>query len=151
MSASASEIVAACLQDYHRAVICGTRSFGKGTVQRIIPVTGNNSVLKLTTATFWRPSNKNIHRHKDAKETDEWGVLPDKGFAVKMSEKETEDWLKNRSARNVVHRARPPVAATDPPQHEAAPPIDPQLQRALDYLEHKPAEASPPAEKKAAA
>ena len=107
-SASASEIVSACLQDYQRAVICGTRSFGKGTVQRIISVKGNG-VLKLTTATFWRPNNKNIHRHKDAKDTDEWGVMPDKGFVVKMSEKETEDWLKNRQARA---RCRPPSPTT---------------------------------------
>ncbi len=149
-SASASEIVSACLQDYHRAVICGTRSFGKGTVQRIISVKGNG-VLKLTTATFWRPSNKNIHRHKDSKDTDEWGVTPDKGFVVKMSEKETEDWLKDRAARDVVHRSQPPVAATEHPRPETTPAIDPQLQRALDYLEHKPAEAAPAAEKKAAA
>ena len=120
-------------------------------MQRIIPVRGNNSVLKLTTATYWRPSNKNIHRHKDAKETDEWGVMPDKDFAVKMSEKETEEWLKNRGARDVVHPARPPVAATDPPQPEAEPAIDPQLKRALDYLEHKPADAASPNTKKAAA
>jgi len=149
-SASASEIVSACLQDYQRAVICGTRSFGKGTVQRIIPVKGS-SILKLTTATYWRPNNKNIHRHKDAKDSDEWGVMPDKGFVVKMSEKETEDWLKNRAARDVVHRSQPPAAATEHPRPEAPPAIDPQLQRALDYLEHKPAEAAPPTEKKAAA
>lgn len=149
MSASASEIVAACLQDYHRAVLCGTRSFGKGTVQRIISVR-NDSVLKLTTATYWRPSNKNIHRHPGATEADEWGVMPDKGFLVKMSDKETEEWLKNRSARDVVRRARPPVAA-DQAQPAAAPALDPQLQRAVDYLEHKPAESAPLPTKKAAA
>lgn len=142
MSASASEIVSACLQDYHRAVICGQRSFGKGTVQRIIPMGGNNSVLKLTTATYWRPSNKNIHRHKGAKDSDEWGVLPDKGFEVKMTDKELDDWLKDRAARDVVHRSQPPAIGDDP-HAEAAAAIDPQLQRAVDYLEHKPAEAAP--------
>jgi carboxyl-terminal processing protease len=105
----------------------------------------------LTTATYWRPSNKNIHRHKDAKDMDEWGVMPDKGFVVKMSEKETEEWLKSRAARDVVHRSQPPTAATDHPQPEAPPSVDPQLQRALDYLEHKPDEAAPLAAKKAAA
>jgi carboxyl-terminal processing protease len=150
-SASASEIVAACLQDYHRAVICGQRSFGKGTVQRIIPVNGNNSVLKLTTATYWRPSNKNIHRYKDAKDTDEWGVVPDKGFAVKMSEKQTEDWLMSRAARDIVHRARPPVAKLDRPRPDAPAAIDPQLQRALDYLDSNKSDEASPRAKKAAA
>ena len=150
LSASASEIVSACLQDYHRAVICGTRSFGKGTVQRIITMGRNNSVLKLTTATYWRPSNKNIHRHKDAKETDEWGVMPDKGFVVNMTDKQTEEWLKNRAARELVHRARPPADASHPPQPDTSA-LDPQLQRALDHLKHKPAEATAPAAKKDAA
>jgi hypothetical protein len=77
-------------------------------------------------------------------------VLPDKGFAIKLSETETNEWHKNRAARDVVHRARPPVAGDHPPP-EPVPAIDPQLQRALDHLEHKPAEAAPAAEKKAAA
>src|SRR5213076_2216400 len=60
-SASASEIVSACLQDHGRAIIAGTRSFGKGSVQTIHRFdTGGR--LKLTTATFWRPSNKNLNR-----------------------------------------------------------------------------------------
>jgi carboxyl-terminal processing protease len=137
MSASASEIVSACLQDYHRAVVCGQRSFGKGTVQRLIPVRGNNSMLKLTTATYWRPSNKNIHRQKDAKDSDEWGVMPDQGFAVKMSEKESEAWLKNRAARDVVRRSLP--AGTKPEKTDFS--VDPQLRRAVDYFERKPAKS----------
>ena len=60
-SASAAEIVAACLQDHRRAVVVGERSYGKGTVQQVIPLAGK-SLLKLTWASFWRPSGKNIHR-----------------------------------------------------------------------------------------
>ena len=87
-SASASEIVSACLQDHGRAIIVGTRSFGKGSVQTIHSFdTGGQ--LKLTTALYWRPSNKNINRASTGgKEEDEWGVKPDPGFDIKISGKE---------------------------------------------------------------
>jgi hypothetical protein len=77
-SASASEIVSAALQDHGRAVIIGERSYGKGSVQNIIEMNegGDRSALKLTTASYWRPSSKNIHRFPDSKETDDWGVRP---------------------------------------------------------------------------
>lgn len=82
-SASASEIVAAALQDHGRAVIIGERSYGKGSVQNVIRMEGGSSALKLTTASYWRPSGKNIHRFPDAKETDEWGVKPnDAGYKL---------------------------------------------------------------------
>ena len=58
-SASASEIVAAALQDHHRAVLVGTRSFGKGSVQTEIPVPGNGAML-LTTARYYTPSGRSI-------------------------------------------------------------------------------------------
>ena len=58
-SASASEIVAGALQDQHRASIVGTRSFGKGSVQTIIPL-GSNGALKLTTARYYTPSGHSI-------------------------------------------------------------------------------------------
>src|SRR5262249_2494078 len=71
-SASASEIVSACLQDHDRAVIVGERTYGKGSVQNVIEMKegSETAALKLTTASYWRPSGKNIHRFPDAKESD---------------------------------------------------------------------------------
>jgi carboxyl-terminal processing protease len=129
-SASASEIVAACLQDHRRATIVGERTYGKGSVQHIIPLEEDTSALKLTMASYWRPSGRNIHRLKKAKEEDEWGVRPDAGFEVKVEGEELEKMLTARRDRDVVH-ARPDSAeasATPPERH------DPQLLKALEWL-----------------
>jgi carboxyl-terminal processing protease len=101
-SASASEIVAACLQDHKRAKVIGNRTWGKGTVQNVIPIEAGHARLKLTTAHYWRPSNKNIHRRKGATEDDEWGVQPDPGFDVKLTQKEFEKVFLQRRERDVI-------------------------------------------------
>jgi carboxyl-terminal processing protease len=126
-SASASEIVAACLQDHNRAVVVGERSWGKGTVQNVIRLEGGKSALKLTTASYWRPSEKNIHRREGAGEDEEWGVRPDKGLEVKLTPDELRELLRQRRERDVL----PVGDHADPP---TAPSSDPQLKKAVDYL-----------------
>ena len=61
-SASGSEIVAAALQDHKRAIVIGERSYGKGSVQNILPFEPTGGQIKLTTATFWRPNGKNLNK-----------------------------------------------------------------------------------------
>ena len=100
-SASASEIVAACLQDHGRAVVVGQRTFGKGTVQELIPLEAEQGILKLTTASYWRPSGKNIHRQSDADEDGDWGVKPNEGYEVEervFTVDEMLEWIKDGEA-----------------------------------------------------
>ena len=73
-SASASEIVAGSLQDHGRAVIVGQRSWGKGSVQRIIHLPDTGAALKLTTDYYYLPKGRCVHRLPDA---EQWGVQPD--------------------------------------------------------------------------
>ena len=61
-AASASEIVAACLRDHQRALLVGESTWGKGTVQNVIPIQRGQSALKLTTASYWPPSGENFDR-----------------------------------------------------------------------------------------
>lgn len=127
-SASASEIVAACLQDHHRAVIVGERSWGKGSVQNVIELEGGASALKLTTASYHRPSGKNIHRFPGAKEKDDWGVMPDPGYAVKFTPAETQEYSETfRPERDVLSKTGPPKSDFK----------DRQLEKALEGVRSK--------------
>jgi carboxyl-terminal processing protease len=99
-SASAAEIVAAALQDHKRAAIVGQRSYGKGSVQNLIDLDGGNSVLKLTVASYYRPSGENIHRFPNATPSDKWGVSPDKGAEVKLAPSEFIRWYRGRLERD---------------------------------------------------
>jgi carboxyl-terminal processing protease len=131
-SASASEIVAGALQDQGRAVIAGERSFGKGSVQVPIDIEAGKSILKLTVAHYLRPSGRNIHRDEDATEEDEWGVSPEPGLRVELTDEEYETWFRARRDRDV------PGAEADAEDSEQAGPYpswDPQLQRAIEYLQ----------------
>jgi carboxyl-terminal processing protease len=92
------------LQDHLRAVIIGERSFGKGSVQNIIAMEGGATAIKLTTASYWRPSGRNIHRFPDSKEEEDWGVKPSKGFEVKLSDEERRNYFEWRRIRDIVRR-----------------------------------------------
>jgi carboxyl-terminal processing protease len=102
-TASASEILAAALQDYQRAVIVGTRSFGKGVVQGIYDLPANSGTYQLTGVNYWRPSNKNIHRNENAKDSDEWGVIPDVECKLDLEKWRSRaiDSIRNRRANAI--------------------------------------------------
>ena len=125
-SASASEIVAACLQDNQRAKIVGTRSYGKGTVQNILPLQYGRSALRLTVARYYRPNGKNIHRGKDATEDDEWGVQPDEGLEVELDEETIVDLAKRwreasyPSLAKTGNDEKKDTATENPPNEEEA-------------------------------
>jgi carboxyl-terminal processing protease len=140
-SASASEILAAALQDHKRAAVVGERSFGKGSVQNIIMMENDTSALKLTTASYWRPSGKNIHHFPDPKDfeaaridPDEWGVKPDKGLEVVLKDEERKAYWAYRTNRDVP-RSRPKPPEMDKDGQPKPPFVDRVLKKALEYLE----------------
>lgn len=136
-SASASEILSACLQDHKRAVVIGERTWGKGSVQNIIELDDGKSAMKLTTAGYKRPSGQNIHREEGAKDSDEWGVKPSDGFEVKLTDTEVEEYFTERRARDAI-LARPKESAP-----ETARKFDKQLQKAIEYLSTELAKNEP--------
>lgn len=164
LSASASEIVAAALQDNGRAVVAGQRSWGKGSVQNVINLEGGKSAIRLTVGSYHRPSGKDIHKWKDAKDSDDWGVRPDPGLEVVMTNRQHDLVIATRRKRDVltwndVQPAAKPAASIPipvPPSEETDEPqgdstsletnaaaaangdlteIDPQLKKAVDYLQ----------------
>lgn len=136
-SASASEIVAAALQDNLRAIVIGERTYGKGTVQNVIRIGGGRSDLKLTTAYYWRPNNRKIHRRSDPSQKDgrepesgEWGVLPGEEYRHTMSDEEFKNVFEAR-----MERDRPKAGRSTPsPADDKNATIDPHLKMAVEYL-----------------
>jgi carboxyl-terminal processing protease len=141
-SASASEIVAGSLKDNSRALVIGTRSYGKGSVQEVIPMEGGGE-LKLTVAYYYLPSGKLVHRRKDS--TD-WGVNPQISvpmdtqaeIAMMRDRVEQEQFkrpIKKASTRATTEPSVVPAATTPATQPTTQPlSIDPQLQRAVDTM-----------------
>lgn len=140
-SASASEVVAGCLQDHGRAVIVGERSYGKGTVQQILELPSGQGALKLTTAVFWRPSGQDIRRKKNATENDIWGVSPNPGYEVKLTPEQTARLQRWRLHRDLYQPAgvKMPGAV-----EEVGLAADPQLARAVEYLKQVAAPSPSP-------
>lgn len=128
-SASASEIVSACLQDHDRAVIIGERTWGKGSVQNIIQLEDGKSAMKLTTAGYRRPNGKNIHRFEGASDTDEWGVKPNDGYDLRLSDAEMADVVTTRRQRDILKKLN---EGEQPPELK-----DRQLDKALEYITAK--------------
>ena len=136
-SASAAEIVAGALQDHRRASVIGTRSFGKGSVQTIIPIEGHGA-LRLTTALYYTPSGRSIQGN---------GIAPDIVVTLPKSEQVANALvtyegdlfgaLKNTGS---LSRGEASPAAPEPFDHPIKPLVigsrdDTQLQAALDYLQ----------------
>ncbi|HAA50104.1 MAG TPA: hypothetical protein DCE43_10315, partial [Planctomycetaceae bacterium] len=122
---SASEILSACLQDHKRAVVVGERTWGKGSVQNVIQLEGGSSALKLTTASYHRPSGRNIHRFPNSKPTDVWGVMPDDGLEIKMSRIDMIRYQEYRRQRDVIQDGGPPKSDF----------VDLQLAKAIAHLD----------------
>jgi len=107
-TASASEFLAAALQDHRRATVVGTRSYGKGVGQGIIELPFQSGMLQLTDWEYLRPNGAVIHRKKDATDSDDWGITPDS--IVDISDAEWSAVKKYRSLRsNVISSQRPAV------------------------------------------
>ncbi len=129
-SASASEIVAGALQDHHRAILMGTRSFGKGSVQTVVPVSGDGA-LRLTTARYFTPSGRSIQGK---------GIDPDIVVDQAKIEKLAEMGIHEEDLKGALSNPTTVKASNDNkkdgPTKEAEKDSDKdyQLARALDLL-----------------
>lgn len=149
LTASAAEIVAACLQDSGRATIVGSRSYGKGTVQSLLPLSDGSATLKLTTAEYLRPSMATIHRNAADDTSATWGVQPMPQDEITPTRQQTGVTAAWRQARDAAvfpddrpsccgspSRATMQMPATAPlrPAGKLPREIDPVLARGLEAL-----------------
>ncbi|GAF88162.1 unnamed protein product, partial [marine sediment metagenome] len=98
----ASEILSGAIKDWQRGIILGERTFGKGSVQNVIPIRRNRAYLKLTTAYYYLPSGRLLHRKNGSKV---WGVDPD--VTVRMTPKQGNRWLILRRKTDLVQKVDP--------------------------------------------
>ena len=123
-TASAAEIIAACLQDHQRAIVVGERTFGQAIVRTLVSLRGGTGALKLPIAAYYRPSGKTMNRYPDSKDTDDWGVKPDTGFAVAITDEELQQYERYRIERDILNNPESPKTKF----------MDAQLQKALDCV-----------------
>jgi len=125
-SASASEIVAGCLQDLERAVVIGEQSFGKGSVQNILPL-NDGSALRLTTAKYYTPSHKVIH---------ERGISPNIVVPITDEDEAAIQLRRMPGGTNSIEDTLRlyPVAQQSRLRELVLADADPQLERAMDLL-----------------
>jgi carboxyl-terminal processing protease len=129
-TASAAEIVAGALRDHERAVLVGTRTFGKGSVQMLVELK-EGGALKVTTAYHYLPSGRNIQKRPGEKV---WGVDPNDGFYLPLTAKQTEAMRLDAAQRNLVglkKEERPKWPARLTPKIIEEQHADPQLAAAL--------------------
>jgi carboxyl-terminal processing protease len=104
-----------------------------------LPLDGGNSVLRLTIAAYLRPNGHNIHRFKDSKESDEWGVSPDPGLEVKVEPRDFVRWFRARQVRDMISSHNKPEEGKPLPELEDKP-----LLKALEVLGQDLASAAKP-------
>jgi carboxyl-terminal processing protease len=138
-SASASEILGGALRDHRRAALVGMRSFGKGSVQTLFQVQDGAAELKLTTAHYFTPNGRRIHRARLPDEDQTWGLIPD--LAVELEPRARWELALRESDRVMAQlRARaqdgelPPADPDRPPPEVELHEEDPQVQAAFDHL-----------------
>ncbi|MEE2973475.1 MAG: S41 family peptidase [Planctomycetota bacterium] len=94
-SASASEIVSGALQSLGRAKVLGERTFGKGSVQEVRMLPGDQGILKMTTARYYLPDGRSLDRHGEA---EIWGVDPDPGYLIDLDPDDYVELIERRRA-----------------------------------------------------
>jgi carboxyl-terminal processing protease len=133
-SASASEIVAGALQDHKRAVVMGTQSFGKGSVQSVITLR-NGDGLKLTTARYYTPSGRSIQAKGITPDiVVEFAMKPAQADKKKLPEIREQDLDGHMSGGGAPEAAPAPAKAPQDPKEQEILEKDNQLARALDLL-----------------
>lgn len=108
-SASASEVLAGALVENNRAIVVGTRSFGKGSVQSLIPLTSGGE-LKVTEQGYYLPSGRSITRTDDS---EQWGVDPTPGFYVPMSDDELIAMIEVRRRQELLRSGAASASESD--------------------------------------